>query len=75
MSKTIQLTRHGDFYEAHGGDADLLAKSLHLTLQVRIDKDDNRTAVCGFPAHAAERFGARLAGMGIEVRILEGEKL
>lgn len=37
------------------------------------DKDGNRTAVCGFPVHAAEWFGARLAGMGIEVRILEGE--
>lgn len=56
----IVLIRLGDFYEAFGGDAELLVHELDMTLTSRKIADDERIPIIGFPYHAAENYIAKI---------------
>jgi hypothetical protein len=58
----IKLTKRGDFYEAYGEDARLIAKELELA----VTKRDGVESV-GLPAHSLEGNIEKLAEAGIDV--------
>lgn len=74
----IVLYQVGDFFEAFGNDAKMVAEICNLTLtQRRIDKD-RRIDMCGFPANRLENYANALtdAGHRLAIAALEnGERI
>jgi DNA mismatch repair protein MutS len=62
----ILLFRLGDFYEAFGDDAKLIARELGLTLTKR-----QETPMAGVPFHTCEGYIDKLVGKGYRVAIAE----
>src|SRR5947207_4773939 len=60
----ILLFRLGDFYEMFFEDAETAAPVLDLTLTARNRGDPDEVPLCGFPAHAAQPYVARLLAAG-----------
>ena len=67
----ILLFRLGDFYEMFFEDARTGAAVLDLTLTARNRGDPDEVPLCGFPAHAAQPYVARLLAAGHAVAICE----
>jgi DNA mismatch repair protein MutS len=68
---TILLFRLGDFYEMFFEDAATASRDLDLTLTARNRGDPDEVPLCGFPAHAAQPYVARLLAKGHAVAICE----
>lgn len=66
----ILLMRVGDFYEAYGDDAELIARDLNITLTGRED-GGLRIPMAGVPHHAMERYVARLIAKGRRIAIMD----
>jgi DNA mismatch repair protein MutS len=58
--------RLGDFYEAFYEDAEIMAKTLSLTLTAR-----QGTPMCGVPFHTAENYIDKLVAKGFKVAVAE----
>jgi DNA mismatch repair protein MutS len=67
----ILLFRLGDFYEMFFDDAKVASSALDLTLTARNRGEPDETPLCGFPAHAAQPYVARLLAAGHAVAICE----
>ena len=68
----VLLMRVGDFYEAYGEDAEIIARELEITLTGREDKAAGaRIPMAGVPHHAMERYVARLIGKGYKVAVCD----
>jgi DNA mismatch repair protein MutS len=68
----ILLMRVGDFYEAYGEDAELIARELEITLTGReIQGLTERYPMAGVPFHALDRYLARLVQKGFKVAICD----
>jgi DNA mismatch repair protein MutS len=68
----ILLMRVGDFFEAYGDDAELIARELHITLTGReIQGMADRYPMAGVPHHALERYLARLVKRGFKVAVCD----
>ncbi len=65
------LMRVGDFYEAYREDAEILAKTLEITLTGREDGEGNRIPMSGVPFHSVEKHLARLSQAGHKVAICD----
>ncbi|GAB4454056.1 MAG: DNA mismatch repair protein MutS [Armatimonadaceae bacterium] len=70
--EVILLMRVGDFYEAYGDDATLIADELNITLTGReIQGMAERFPMAGVPFHALDRYLARLVRKGFRVAICD----
>ena len=58
----MNLIRRGDFYEAYGEDAEVLARELELTVTMR-----RGVAMTGLPYHVLDRCIAKMAEKGFVV--------
>src|SRR5580658_5140226 len=68
----LLLMRVGDFFEAYGDDAELVARELEITLTGREDKQAGaRIPMAGVPYHAVERYVARLITKGFKVALCD----
>ncbi len=67
----ILLFRLGDFYEMFLEDAQAASRLLDLTLTARNRGEPDEVPLCGFPAHAAQPYVARLLAAGRTVAICE----
>src|SRR5947199_289034 len=67
----IRLFRLGDFYGMFFEDAETASRVLDLTLTARNRGDPDEVPLCGFPAHAAQPYVARLLAAGHPVAICE----
>ncbi|HLK10418.1 MAG TPA: DNA mismatch repair protein MutS [Candidatus Binatia bacterium] len=67
----ILLFRLGDFYEMFFEDAHTAARVLDLALTARNRGDPDEVPLCGFPAHAAQPYVARLLAAGHTVAVCE----
>lgn len=68
----VLLFRMGDFYETFGGDAEITARVLNITLTSRQkDKEGNRIPLAGIPYHALEAYLPKLVKAGYKVAICE----
>jgi DNA mismatch repair protein MutS len=67
----ILLFRLGDFYEMFFEDAATASRALDLTLTARNRGDPDEVPLCGFPAHAAQPYVARLLAKGHTVAVCE----
>ena len=63
LRPVICLRRSGDFYEAAGPDAELVAKTLGVVVSVRDD-----TPSCGLPVHSLADSIKALKAAGIRVK-------
>ena len=66
----ILLMRVGDFYEAYGEGAEIIARDLNITLTGRED-GGVRVPMAGVPHHAMERYVARLIRKGRRIAIMD----
>ena len=57
---SIIIARLGDFYEAFGSDAEILADELNLTMTGRKLTDDERVPMVGFPYHVSDNYFAKI---------------
>jgi DNA mismatch repair protein MutS len=69
--EAILLFRLGDFYEMFFEDAATASHALDLTLTARNRGDPDEVPLCGFPAHAAQPYVARLLAKGFTVAVCE----
>ena len=70
--EVILLIRVGDFFEAYGVDATLIAAALDITLTGRdVNGMDERLPMAGVPYHALDRYLARLVQQGHKVAICD----
>jgi len=70
--EVLLLMRVGDFFEAYGEDAEIMARELEITLTGRDDKNAGaRIPMAGVPHHALERYVARLIGKGFKVAVCD----
>jgi DNA mismatch repair protein MutS len=67
----ILLFRLGDFYEMFFEDAKIASAVCDLTLTARNRGEPDEVPLCGFPAHAAQPYIARLLAAGHAVAISE----
>ncbi|MDX1932595.1 MAG: DNA mismatch repair protein MutS [Capsulimonadales bacterium] len=68
----LLLMRVGDFFEAYGDDAELIARELNITLTGReIQGMAERYPMAGVPHHALERYLARLVKRGHKVAVCD----
>ncbi|MGI0068034.1 MAG: DNA mismatch repair protein MutS, partial [Thermoplasmata archaeon] len=68
----LVLFRVGDFYEAFGDDAKLLAHELDIQLTARgADASGHRLPMAGVPYHAVETYLARLVRKGHRVALCD----
>ena len=58
--EALLLSRVGDFYEAYGGDAEDLARSLNIILTSKEAGKGKRIAMAGVPHHSVDSYLARL---------------
>jgi hypothetical protein len=65
-SRSIRLTRIGDFYEAYGEDAQTLTELLNLSLTPR-----QGAAMCGFPDRLLDEYATRLKEVGYAFALTE----
>lgn len=63
----LVLYQVGDFYEAFGDDAKLMASELELVLTSRQVSDGERVPMCGIPAHVLDNYTDQLQKRGIAV--------
>nr|MDQ2687931.1 DNA mismatch repair protein MutS [Armatimonadota bacterium] len=69
--EVLLLMRVGDFYEAYGPDAEIIARELEITLTGREDKQAGRVPMAGVPHHALERYVARLIAKGFKAAVCD----
>lgn len=68
----ILLMRVGDFYEAYGDDAEIIAGQLNITLTGReVQGYADRYPMAGVPFHALDRYLARLVKRGYKVAVCD----
>nr|WP_309691725.1 DNA mismatch repair protein MutS [Armatimonas sp.] len=68
----VLFMRVGDFFEAYGDDAELIARELEITLTGRdVQGYDGKYPMAGVPHHALERYMARLVQKGFKVAICD----
>jgi DNA mismatch repair protein MutS len=68
----LLLMRVGDFYEAYGEDAEIMARELEITLTGREDKQAGaRIPMAGVPYHALERYVVRLIAKGLKTAVCD----
>jgi DNA mismatch repair protein MutS len=67
----ILLFRLGDFYEMFYGDAEVASRDLDLVLTARNRGDPDEVPLCGFPAHSAQTYVAKLLARGHTVAVCE----
>jgi len=70
-SDTILFFRRGDFYEAFGDDARVVARALQVTLTSRPTGDGDRIAMAGIPHYSIDLGIARLLAHGHKVAVAE----
>jgi len=70
--EVLLFMRVGDFFEAYGEDAEIMARELEITLTGREDKQAGaRIPMAGVPHHALERYVARLIAKGFKVAVCD----
>lgn len=69
-SGALLLFRVGDFYESYGSDAEILAKTLEMTLTSR-ESGQKRLPMAGFPYHSIDHHLPALLEKGYKVAISE----
>jgi DNA mismatch repair protein MutS len=67
----LMLMRVGDFYEAYGDDAELLAKTCEITLTGRSTPSGTRIPMSGVPFHSVEKYLAKCLLAGLKVALLD----
>ena len=68
--EAILLARVGDFYEAYGSDAELIARLLSIALTSK-DAGGERVAMAGVPHHALDGYLAKLVAQQRVVALAE----
>ena len=68
---TILFFRLGDFYEMFFEDAEIVSRSLSLTLTGRQAGLDERVPMCGVPYHSYKGYALKLIDKGFKVAICE----
>lgn len=67
----ILFFRMGDFFELFEEDAKIASKILGITLTTRNNGAAEKTELCGFPHHAADRYVPKMVAAGYRVAICE----
>ncbi|HVR45059.1 MAG TPA: DNA mismatch repair protein MutS [Candidatus Binatia bacterium] len=69
--EAILLSRVGDFYEAYGEDAEIVARALQIALTSKEAGAGKRVAMAGVPHHALSQYLARLVAQRFVVALAE----
>jgi DNA mismatch repair protein MutS len=69
--EAILLSRVGDFYEAYGEDAEIVARALQIALTSKEAGAGKRIAMAGVPHHALQQYLARLVTQRFVVALAE----
>jgi len=69
--EAILLSRVGDFYEAYGEDAEVVARALQIALTSKEAGAGKRVAMAGVPHHALAQYLARLVQQRFIVALAE----
>ena len=69
--EAILLARIGDFYEAYGADAEIVARALQIALTSKDGGNGQRIAMAGVPHHALEGYLAKLVAQRFVVALAE----
>jgi DNA mismatch repair protein MutS len=69
--EAILLSRVGDFYEAYGDDAEIVAAALQIALTSKEAGGGKRVAMAGVPHHALAQYLARLVQQRFVVALAE----
>src|SRR5579864_4925445 len=69
--EAILLSRVGDFYEAYGEDAEVVARALQIALTSKEAGSGRRVAMAGVPHHALAQYLARLVAQRFIVALAE----
>ncbi len=69
--EAILLSRVGDFYEAYGEDAEIVARALQIALTSKEAGGGQRVAMAGVPHHALAQYLARLVAQRFIVALAE----
>ncbi|HZY97749.1 MAG TPA: DNA mismatch repair protein MutS [Candidatus Cybelea sp.] len=69
--EAILLSRVGDFYEAYGEDAEIVARALQIALTSKEAGGGKRVAMAGVPHHALAQYLARLVQQRFVVALAE----
>ena len=69
--EAILLSRVGDFYEAYGEDAEVIARALQIALTSKEAGAGKRVAMAGVPHHALAQYLARLVQQRFIVALAE----
>jgi len=69
--EAILLSRVGDFYEAYGEDAEVVARALQIALTSKEAGGGKRVAMAGVPHHALAQYLARLVAQRFIVALAE----
>src|SRR5581483_8050277 len=69
--EAILLSRVGDFYEAYGEDAEIVARALQIALTSKEAGGGQRVAMAGVPHHALGQYLARLVAQRFVVALAE----
>jgi DNA mismatch repair protein MutS len=67
----VLLSRVGDFYEAYGEDAEVIARALQIALTSKEAGAGKRVAMAGVPHHALAQYLARLVQQRFIVALAE----
>lgn len=71
--QAVIAMRLGDFYEAFGKNAEMLADELHLTLTVRDCGLESRVPMIGFPYHASDVYFGKILSNGHTLVVMEND--
>ncbi len=71
--QAVIAMRLGDFYEAFGKNAEMLADELHLTLTVRDCGLESRVPMIGFPYHASDVHFGKILSNGHTLVVMEND--
>lgn len=69
--EAILLSRVGDFYEAYGEDAEIVARALQIALTSKEAGAGRRVAMAGVPHHALAQYLGRLVAQRFVVALAE----